>query len=138
MKTLLCAALACTLLAALALTGCKKEKSNIPNFGFKTGPAYTSANASVPAGQSFMVGFTASQPENGDALKQIKGSYTVNNNANGIYGGYDFDLTAYPDMFSESVNLFAPDVPGTTHHYTFILSTTGTGTKSLKLSITAI
>lgn len=138
MKTLLYTALVCTLLATIGLTGCKKEESNIPNFEFKTGPAYTSTNASVAAGQTFMVGFTASQPENGDALKEIKGSYTINNNANGIYGGYDFDLTAYPDMFSESVKLFAPDVPGTNHHYTFTLSTTGTGTKSLKLSITAI
>lgn len=136
MKTLT-TTLLCLLIAGALFTGCNKEKNNIPGFRFITGAGYTSTDASVAAGQPFKLGFIAEKPENGDALKEIKGSYSINN-GNGIMGGYDYDLTANTDTFSVTSTYFAPDSAGITHNYTFTLYTTGGGTKSLKLNITAI
>jgi len=129
--------LLCLLIAGALFTGCNKDKSNIPGFRFITGAGYTSADASVAAGQPFTLGFIAEKPENGDALKEIKGYYNINSGI-GIIGGFDYDLTANPDTFSVTSTYFAPDSAGITHNYTFTLYTTGGGTKSLKLNITAI
>lgn len=136
MKTLFTALLAVLLIGA-TLTGCKKEKSNIPQFQFISGAGYTSSDASLAAGQPFKLGFVAQKPENGDALKEIKGSYHINS-GNGILGGFDYDLTANPDTFSVTSTYFAPESAGITHNYTFTLYTTGGGTRSLKINITAI
>ena len=125
------------LIICSTITGCKKEKSNIPQFQFITGTGYTSSNATVAAGQRYTIGFTAIQPENGDALKEIKGSYTVNDST-GIMAGFDYDLTNSPNTFNTTSTYFAPDNTGDTYNYTFILHTTGEGTRTLKISITAI
>ena len=136
MKTLT-TSLLCLLIAGALFTGCNKEKNNVPGFRFITGAGYTSADASVAAGQPFTLGFIAEKPENGDVLKEIKGSYSINN-GNGTMGGFDYDLTTHPDTFSVTSTYFAPDLAGITHNYTFTLHTTGGGTQSLKLNITAI
>jgi len=109
-------------LAGLALlSSCEKDEGNLPHISFKTGGNYVSGDATRSAGDTVLIGITASKAEKKDPLKKFSISRSVN-------GGASATIFS-KDLSGDEGNNFAYD-------YTAILDTAANHTESYTFVVT--
>ncbi|MEP6512909.1 MAG: hypothetical protein ABJA79_03515 [Parafilimonas sp.] len=136
MKTILSFISVVILLCAIA--SCKKSQDpmNKPSIAFKTGAGYTSSDTTVSAGDTVLVGITASKAatETQDVLKTFNVSESINGGAETTI--YTHALTGTEgDSFDIDLNIVTATA-GTTEKYTFTVVNRDGLINSVSLTLT--
>lgn len=136
-KSFSVAAVAVVLFAMLVnLSSCEKDEGKLPNIAFKTGSSYTSADATVTAGDPVLVGINASKAEDKDVLKTFDVSVSVNGGTATSVAGYPTSLTsAQEDSYSVDIPLTAPDA-GSNAKYSFTVTNRDGLVNTISLTVT--
>ncbi len=116
------------------LSSCEKDSGKLPNIGFKTGGNYTSADVTKTAGDTIVVGISASKAEDADILKTLSITKSVNGAAATTLQTITL-TTAQQDTYSQDFTLTA-GAAGTASLYTFTVSNRDGLINSVHLTLT--
>ena len=118
-----------------SVQSCKKDEGTPPVINFRTGPAYTSSDVTVAAGDTLLIGIHAEKAEDEDVLKHFNVSYTVDGGSSITID--DFNLTVDDeDDFDVDYSFTAPEA-GHAYKVTFTVTNSDDRTNSVSLTLTS-
>lgn len=128
------AAAAALFILMVGISSCEKDEGKLPNISFKTTAGYTSADKTVAAGDTVLVGINASKSEEEDVLKTFNISKSVDGGSSSTVQNVTL-TTAQQDTYTQDFQLVA-GAAGHTEKYTFTVSNRDGLTNSLNVTLT--
>ena len=109
------------LLGAVLFASCEKDEGKLPDISFKTGGAYTSADATLPGGTDVTIGIEAAKTEEKDVLVKFNISRSIDGGTPATV--FDKSLTGSEgDQYDYDFTTTLDNVSGQTNEYTFTVT----------------
>lgn len=128
------AAAAALFILMVGISSCEKDEGKLPNISFKTTAGYTSADKTVAAGDTVLVGINASKSEEKDVLKTFNISKSVDGAASTTVQNVTL-TTAQEDTYTQDFQLVAGSA-GHTEKYSFTVSNRDGLTNTVNFTLT--